>query len=418
MGPSSPDLRQAWINSAATVVVKGSLAAVRIVFLLWAAKQIGPDAFGRLALCFAIVEILRMVVDFGTENLFLRSLARSVSPADQAEQLARFGVFRIAATLAGLFLYWGAVELFLRGPITLADLLPGALVLTSAGIGYALTFYQSRLCMRRAAMWLLPVACVAAAVFVMTLPQQLESQLGLLIAFEVVTVLVFLMDMGRQGLVRLAVPVYSACLRAGRGVALASLPLAGVSLIATAYTRLDVLVIAPLAGSAALGIYSYAYRVTEPFRFLSGAVDSTLYSYLSARIDEVGKAELGRLLLVVLSYASVLSIAAVITGWLLIRYGYDDYRGALPTLGVLGIALFLRCVNGFLTSLLYARGRYKTVLKIATSNAMLMIVIIYPLVAGFGIVGAAAALLAVEVFNCVLQSRAASAVPAFSKGHA
>jgi O-antigen/teichoic acid export membrane protein len=407
--PSSPDLKQAWLNSAATVLVKGSLAAARVIFLLWAARRIGPDAFGRLALCFAIVEILRMVVDFGTENLFLRSLARSDSRADQAEQLARFGVFRIAATTAGLLVYWGAVEVVLRNATTLIDLLPGALIFTSAGMGYALTYYQSQLRMRRAALLLLPVALMAATVFILMLPDDAATLLGLLIAFELTAVVMFLVDMSREGLFSSTTSRQAAHLRTGRDVIFASLPLAAVALLATAYTRLDVLVIAPLAGSVALGLYSYAYRISEPFRFLASAADSTLYSYLSARVDGVGKVELVRLLLAVLSYGSFFAIAAVLSGWLLVHLGYEDYRDALPTLGVLGIALFLRCVNGFLTSLLYARGLYKTVLKIAICNALLMTATIYPAVAAFGIVGAAASLLAVEILNCFLQSRAASA---------
>ena len=407
MGYSSPDLAHAWLNSAATVLVKGILAGVRIGFLLWAAKQHGPDAFGRLALCFAIVEILRTVVDFGTEGLFLRNLARCHSRLDRIDQLAKFGVFRVAAAASGVLLYGVVLMVVLRDPITLTDLLPGLLILTSAGMGYALTYYQSQLRMQRAALLLLPVTLLGAAAFVLIFPQQIGTQLGLLIAFEVTAVSIVVIDMARGGLFSLSAARQVAYLRTGRDVAVASLPLAAVGMIATAYTRLDVLVIAPLAGSVALGLYSFAYRVSEPFRFLASAVDSTLYSYLSARIDAVGKVDLGRLFVVVLCYASVFSVAAAFSGWLLVHVGYDEYRGALPTLVVLGVALFLRCVNGFFTSLLYAEGRYTTVLKIATCNALLMTVIIYPLVSSFGIVGAAGSLLAVEILNFILQSRAA-----------
>jgi O-antigen/teichoic acid export membrane protein len=406
---SSPDLAHAWLNSAATVLVKGTLAGVRIGFLLWAAKQNGPDAFGRLALCFAIVEILRTIVDFGTEGLFLRNLARGHSRLDQIDQLAKFGVFRVAAAAAGVLLYCIVLMVVLPAPVTPTDLLPGMLVLTSAGMGYALTYYQSQLRMQRAALLLLPTTLLGAAVFVYVLPQQIGVQLGLLIAFELTAVSIVLLDLARGRLFSLSAARQVAYWRTGRDVAVASLPLAAVGIIATAYTRLDVLVIAPLAGSVALGLYSYAYRVSEPFRFLASAVDSTLYSYLSARIDTVGKGTLGRLFVVVLSYASVFSFAAVFSGWLLFHTGYDEYRGALPTLVVLGIALFLRCVNGFFTALLYAMGRYTTVLKIAACNALLMTVIIYPFVSSYGIVGAAASLLAVEILNCILQGRAAFA---------
>ena len=68
-----------------------------------------------------------------------------------------------------------------------------------------------------------------------------------------------------------------------------------------------------------------------------------------------------------------------------------------------------RCVNGFLVALLYARARYTSVLRIAMCNAALMAVLIYPCIALLGIAGAALALLAVEILNCVLQMRLAFA---------
>ena len=409
MSHPSPDFNRAWLNSAATVIVKGALAAVRILFLLWAARLIGPEAFGRLALCFAIVEVLRTVVDFGTESLFLRSLARTAARTDQIDQLARFRLFRFVATSIGVLLYWGAVEAVLNAPVTRLDLMPGALIISSAGIGYALTYYQSKLGMRRAALLLLPVGLVAVAILAVLHPQQIESQLALLIAFETAVLLVFMIDMAREGLFQSSTPRQASYLRTTWDVLFASLPLAAVGLLATAYTRLDVMIIAPVVGSVGLGLYSFAYRISEPLRFVASAVDSTLYSYLSARIEDVDKGELRRLLVVVFIYASVLAISAVLLGWVLVYVAYQEYHNALPTLGLLGIALFLRCVNGFLTALLYAKGLFRTVLKIATYNAILMTVIIYPFVAGFGIIGAAASLLAVEMLNCVLQSRATSA---------
>jgi O-antigen/teichoic acid export membrane protein len=407
VGYSSLNLKHAWVNSAATILVKGPIAALRIGFLLWAAKLNGPDVFGRLALCFAIVEILRMVVDFGTESLYLRNLARSQTRHDQMVQLAKFGVFRIPAALIGVVLYYGAVALVLPGRITPTDLMPGVLILSSAGIGYALTYYQSQLRMRRAAMLLMPIVFLGVVSFALILPSQVAHQLGLLIMFEAAAATIFLADMAREGLFRLPTVQIVPYLRTGRSVALESLPLAAVGMIATAYTRLDVLAIAPLAGSVALGLYSYAYRVSEPFRFLASAIDATLYSYLSAHIDRTSGAALIRLFLVVVSYATGFSIAAAVSGWLLMHIGYEEYRGALFTVGVLSIALFLRCVNGYFVSLLYAKGRYTTVLKIAACNALFMSAIIFPFVSRFGIVGAAWALVGVEGLNLVLQSRAA-----------
>lgn len=396
----------AWRNSAATVLAKGTLAAARIVFLLWVAGQSGPEAFGRLALCFAVVEILRMAVDFGTESLFLRQLARSQSQGERAHELARFGLFRVAALALGLLAYGLAVTLLLAAPFTMVDLLPGALLLTSAGNNYALTFYQSQLRMQRAAVILVPLLLVGAGIFVGLRPRALELQLALLVSFEVACCLALFLDMRRSGVFGRAGPGRVASLATLRDVARASLPLAGVALLATAYTRLDVLVIAPLAGPVALGLYSFAYRVSEPFRFVTTAVDSTLYSYLSARSERTReRAWMRKLFALVASYALLFAVGSAVVGWLLIWLAYDEYRPALPTLFVLSGALLIRCLNGLLLSTLYALGKFGVVLKIAMCNAGLMVVMIYPMVSLLGIVGAACSLLAVELVNFLLQGR-------------
>lgn len=403
----SPLGSAAWRNSVATVLAKGALAAARIAFLLWVAGQSGPESFGRLALCFAVVEILRMAVDFGTESLFLRELARSQSPRERAHELARFGVFRVAALALGLLLYVLAVGLLIAGPVTSVDLLPGALLLTSAGNGYALTFYQSQLRMHRAAAIVVPLLLLGAGIFVILRPAALEWELGLLVSFEAACCLALFLDMRRGGAFARDDPAHIAAMATLRKVARDSLPLAGVALLATAYTRLDVLVIAPLAGSVALGLYSFAYRVSEPFRFVASAVDSTLYSYLSARSERTReRVWMRKLLALVASYALLFAAGSAVVGLLLIWIAYDEYRPALPALFVLSGALLIRCLNGLLVGILYALGRFATVLKIAMCNAALMVIMIYPMVSMLGIVGAACSLVVVELVNFVLQGRA------------
>lgn len=393
-------------NSAAIVVAKGTLSAIRIGFLLWVAKQSSPDDFGRMALCFAIVEILRVVTDFGTENLFLRNLARADSHTQCTALLARFGVFRAAALGIGVPLYGLAVVAILHGPLRDVDFLPVLLLLTSGATGYAFTYYQSKMQMGSAARIVLRVTVLTMLVVLAVRPEQIALQLLMLVAFELAIATALLASVTADASLAWKDVAEHASLFTMRAVARESMPLAMVALLVVAYTRLDVLVIGPIAGPIALGLYSYAYRVSEPFRFIGAAADSTLYSYVSAHLDVPGKGvQISRMFGIVVTYSTVLAIAAVLTGGFLVWLGYSQYRAAMPTVVVLGGALFVRCINGFLVALLYARAQYTAVLRIALCNALAMAAIIYPSVAAFGILGAAAALLLVEVLNCLLQAR-------------
>ena len=406
----TPTHRLALRNSAATVLAKGIPAGVRIGFLLWYAKQNGPQAFGRIALCLAIVEVLRVLTDFGTENLFIRSLARAESPHTRTDLLARFGTFRLVAIVLGLLCYFIAAVAFLPSPLAAPDLLASLLLVTSTGMGYAFTFYQAQLNMERAAQIVLSTAVVGVSILIFAAPGNETAQLSFLIAVEATTAAWLVHDVTRRTGIRWRDAWRFTSSLDMRAVAQESAPLAGVTLLVAAYTRLDVLMIGPLAGSLALGLYSFAYRVSEPFRFLASGVEATLYSYLSVRTDISGSiTRMQRLLLLVGSYAFALGTLAGLTGWLFVHFGYIEYRDVLPTLAILSAALMFRCVNGFLVALLYARAQYTSVLRIAMCNAALMAVLIYPCISLLGIAGAALALLAVEILNCLLQTRLAFA---------
>lgn len=403
-------------NSAATIVARGALAAVRIGFLLWVARQSDPELFGRVALCFSIVEVLRVMVDFGTENLFLRNLAREDSKVEQATLLARFATFRLSAVSAGLVAYALAVIAILPAPLTSLDVMVGLLLVTSSVTAYALTYYQSKLAMSSAAWIVVWVALFYVFVLVVLRPAQMETQLGILVSLEATTAIALLTSVVRRVALTWKRIVRFATFVDVRNTAVQSLPLGLVALLVAAYTRLDVLVIGPIAGAVALGLYSYAYRVSEPFRFIGAAADSTIYSYLSARLGRPGQpVQLPRMFGFVALYSIVLAVGAATLGYLLTLVGYEHYRAALPTVAVLSVSLFVRCINGFLVALLYACAEYGAVLKIALCNTVLMGVIIYPAVSWFGILGAAFSLLVVEVLNFVLQSRL---VPAAIRQHA
>jgi O-antigen/teichoic acid export membrane protein len=346
------------------------------------------------------------VTDFGTENLFLRNLARADSHTQRTALLARFGVFRAAALSIGVPLYALAVVAILHGPLRDVDFLPVLLLLTSGAAGYAFTYYQSKMQMGLAARIVLRVTVLTMLVVLAVRPEQMALQLLVLVAFELAIAIALLASVTAGASLAWKDVAEHASLFTMRAVARESMPLAMVALLVVAYSRLDVLVIGPIAGPIALGLYSYAYRVSEPFRFIGAAADSTLYSYVSAHLDVPGKGvQISRMFGIVVVYSTVLAIAAVLTAGFLVWFGYSQYRAAMPTVVVLGGALFVRCINGFLVALLYARAQYTAVLRIALCNALAMAAIIYPSVAAFGILGAAAALLLVEVLNCLLQAR-------------
>jgi O-antigen/teichoic acid export membrane protein len=59
-------------NTGATVIIRGGSGIARILLLLLIAKRFGPEDFGRLSLVLSLVEIVRVIADFGLDIVTIR----------------------------------------------------------------------------------------------------------------------------------------------------------------------------------------------------------------------------------------------------------------------------------------------------------------------------------------------------------
>lgn len=394
-------------NTIALVLSKGLLAGVRIVFLLWVARISTPEEFGRLVLCFSLVEILRVVVDFGTEILFVRRLARSREEAEEQRHLAQLAVFRVVACAAGVTLFFVVTALFSAERFGAAELMSVSLLVTALAIGYTFTFYQARLIVERATRILAVTAVCYAVAAILAHDLAIEAQLGVLIAFELLASVWLLLDLRKMTGLNVSHIVDAATGSTIRMVAKDSLPLAGSAILVVIYTRLDVFAVKQLVGSVALGLYGFAFRLTEPFRFLSGAVDSTFYSYLARRIGHAQSSEelrVSRLVIFVIFYALLLAVSAAATGYGVTQTIFSNYAPAMPVILVLSVALGLRCLAGFMAAFQNALGNFHLIFRFASVSFVLILILVYPLTTRLGLVGTALSLLIAELINVLVQA--------------
>ena len=182
-------------------------------------------------------------------------------------------------------------------------------------------------------------------------------------------------------------------------------------MLATAYARVGIAVLAVAWGSAAVAQYGVSYRVVEVFLLASAAVAGSAYA-VTARLALLGSEDathalvndtLRHLALPLLALGTAVAAGAQL---LPLALG-DRYGPAVATTRVLACALPPMFVNGLLTAHLYGRGRYHTVLRIAFANLLVNGVLIALLVAPYGAPGVAFAVVATESVNTALQSRAA-----------
>ena len=396
-----------WSNSVAQLIGVVCARISRAAGILFAARTLGPDAFGRVATGLAGYEMLRVIGEAGLDTRLIRHAAQDPTVALTAARHTIWLKIRlyVIAALAGLVI--AATTSGLSGAAMLGALAIGTL--GTAVVGSAQAIATARLDARsliayQAAAGILFFILVTGATRVAGTPLGTAVAIGIgdLLAGAV------MLAYARLPLRSWGRPTPAA---ADWAALRESWPIAAIGIVGTTYTRLGVAGLALLWGSAAVAQYGVSYRLVEVFLLASSAVTGSAYA-VTSRIDAEKGAQGSRPLLeAILRRVAVpvliLSTLVVIGAPLLPVLFGASYQPAVATTRVLAWALPAMFVNGLLTAHLYGRGRFPTVLRIALVNLVVNVLALAVLLPRNGPPAAAMAVVCTECGNTVLQSRAA-----------
>ena len=403
MRPLSPAARASPSDGAARMaqnaLFKAASQATRllsVVFVVVAARQLGPERFGKFTVAYAAAVLLGAALDLGVPAVLTRRVARA--PAEARREWATAAL----------------VKLGLLGPVGLVYAL-----LPVVGGSPADT---------RAAIWLVGLALVlqsfvelGAAVF--AAQQAVRRELGVRLAEKLVLVGAGFLGLRLggglatvcaafvlAGLVALALTVALLHRQAApppwrelptrartlvREVGLVSLAF----VVAFATTRLVPLVVAFLAGERAAGYLGAATRVVDVLQVLPVTVTAAVYPVLARtgardpRFLLLVRQTVAVLLLAALPVVLVLVLAAP---WIVGVILGAEFRPTATLLAILGPAALLDVLQFFLGALLLALDRPARLLAAATAALMASLVLTPILVHAAGARGGALAVLAVS----------------------
>jgi O-antigen/teichoic acid export membrane protein len=394
-----------WSNSGAQLV--GAIVArlSRAGAILIAARVLGPEGFGGIATGLAAYEMLRVLGELGLDTRLIRRVARQ-------PEVAAFEGRRTIALKAGIAGLLSVIALAIT-----AALLGRAATLVLAGLsiglfGLAVTgSIQAIATGRLEAPRLLPYQVIAGVVFfagVAGATTMFWQPLATAVAIGACDLVGgWVLSRYRRAA---PPPVGGSAAWSWQDALRESWPVGAVNVLATAYGRLGIAILAVSWGASAVAQYGVSYRIVEVFLLAAGAVAASAFA-VTARLDaeDPGAARdlldhiLGRVAVVTLAAA-----AAVALGARLLPVGLGPrYAGAVSTTEVLAFALPPMFVNGLLTAYLYGRGRFGVVLRIAAGNMCLNAALVVLLVPRTGPPGAALAVVTTEAANTAWQSRAA-----------
>ncbi|MCA5924723.1 lipopolysaccharide biosynthesis protein [Curtobacterium oceanosedimentum] len=359
------------------------------VLYLFAARGVGPEAFGSVVSAIALGTAAAGFIDFGTNNHWTRELARQAIGRDA---FAARLFSKIAITVA-LGVIWTVVlgvaapasHLWLAGPVAAALVANQAyqVPLRSAARGdlVALVILSDR--------------ASAAVFFFALLAVQVPSTVALWVALAAGSVLASaiagVLGPDRLGRVRLRLvnPWVGA-------------RYFGITVVATSAQSLDLALLSGVSGSAASGVYGAVSRWTQPMSLLAAAFSSALAPYAARSPDlRAAWSELRRALwmpVAAIGLAVAVFFAAPLVVDVLLG---DDYAGSAGVLRLLALVVIPSIICQPLVVILQAFGRDRYVALIMVIAAIAQLVLVLVLGHASGALGAAQAALVSQLLILV-----------------
>lgn len=169
-----------------------------------------------------------------------------------------------------------------------------------------------------------------------------------------------------------------------------------------AYTTVNVIILGFLMGPVAVGQYSIAEKIYSAIRGLLSPVVQALFPGMAIKYEnsevEFRKSTVRLAMRIGVLLAAVALIVAITADWLIVIIAGELDEAAINVLRFLGVALFF-ALGAFLGPMLVAQRRNRLLLKITVIGGMVGLATIWPLVAKFGVTGAAVSFLIVQIYN-------------------
>jgi len=390
-------------NTGATVIIRGGSGIARILLLLLIAKRFGPEDFGRLSLVLSLVEIIRVIADFGLDIVTIRrfSVNRLLSERLLGNTLSLKLISATLGYIASIVVYWllyhdseGVKLAFIIGTSLYTSLLLNAFV----------SYFQANLNMSSIIISSLVSALsyVSLTFFGLYRHWSLATFAVIIPAVEMINLLITSSIYGRISLVRLRFnrKIVHSLLRE-------SIPVAVGGIAVVLYLRLDNLLVGLFLNKESVGVYSAGYRFTEPFMLIFSSLSLSIYASLS----QYGKNDISkkvgqtmfRILATVIGLSSVGALLLSFFAVRLLAMISPEYHNAVTVLRILSLSIVFKALNAQLTAMINSRGRFSLITVIAIINLTINVVLNLLLIPIYGIIGAAIAVTTTEGVNTIMQ---------------
>ena len=368
--------------------------AFRTLFLVLAARQLGPEIFGLYVLLLTVTEILALVSGSGFGDYLTREVAKAPKLAYQLlfriTQL-RFAYLLLLAAIAipGLSLLKYSPSILVNAALLSLTLLPRTIVESSQGIIRAMQRFSLILWIELLQGTILLGAGGPLLIWGWGLRGIIWAELSSVLLGAAVALPIALRLSPDH-----AQDVSGWRQRIGETFAFNLYPL-----VVNTYDRVDVVLLSKLVGNAAVGIYSLPYRAYAALSILPYGIMGTLLPALAKSAWNQDEKERCRVTMQLLyAMALFLILAAMLLGDGAVRMVLGpSYQGSAVVFKILAWATIPMFLNYALNTFLLARKREKVFLRTASVCTVVNVAANLLLIPRYSYVAAAAVTILTEL---------------------
>lgn len=392
-------------NTASSIIIRGTTTLTRILVLFIIANYTTPQFFGIITFAVAIVEITKVIADFGVDTYAIREYARTNDHDFDRLLASTILKTKITNSFVTYIVLILIIWLTQNTDYVVLVIIIGLMIFTGVWNNFSLDYFQAQL---RTSTVVIPLSIVNILLVIIEIVLfSIQAHIFIVIAVlpiaEAANGWILYRIFKRYTNFKYQAVSHSSIFRLLRN----TLPVGSTMIVVMLYTRLDVVVLSSFFDAAIVGYYGLAFRITEPFQMVAAAFAASVYSHISAThtVSEQQTRYLSKRYIIgiisfgTLSCATLLSLTPPIISHML-----PEYLPALPIIQILAIAIVFRALNGCLSSIIQAHGFFSRITITAIFNFFCIGGLLIVFVPYKGASGAALALLLGEVINTIIQT--------------
>lgn len=386
---------------------RAALVGLRLFFVYIIANGLDKPIFASLALGLTAIEIIRYLVDWGSDTYSMRLF----SSESKCESSATFKwmitrqrpISSVAGALIAFFTLLvlcsnlGILNVALISMLTVSSLWYTTFTNWLQVNEQLIAFYKLAFCICLVAMIALVVSVKYGLLFTLLILLASETSLIALAAFKCRST--YSLD---SHLKQTFTP------KKIKAFMLESTPVAISTMVGLTYGRFDQFYLSTNQHTHELANYSLALRLADPVVFASSAIAIILYTRVSRmtvthenRINL--KSQINLFVYGGALFSLVMSLFYMLACVLLAKHIYVTFELLKQVSFIMSGLLFIKCINIILTAIIQGHGFFKEIMYLTAFNLMMTLILLPLGYSRYQLSGLILAIVVIETINCGIQ---------------